>query len=95
MKTLAMSQLLLLLPVLAKEKARYVFCCLFRSYGTESGSAIKNPWLFGSQSQTALPGKHSSEALYPLLLVSPAISLGVPGAPSSFLYLLSNLHGAL
>lgn len=24
-------------------------------------SAIKNPWFFGSQSQTVLPGKHSSE----------------------------------
>lgn len=24
-------------------------------------SAIKNPWVFGSQCQTALPGKHSSE----------------------------------
>lgn len=24
-------------------------------------SAIKNPWVFGSQSQTALPGKRSSE----------------------------------
>lgn len=58
-------------------------------------SAIKNPWSFGSQSQTALPGKHSSRALYPLLLVSPAVSLSVPGAPSSLFYLLSNLHSAL
>lgn len=58
-------------------------------------SAIKNPCFFGSQSQTALPGKHSSEVLYPLLLVSPAVSLGVPGAPSSLFHLLSDLHGAL
>lgn len=36
-KTLAMSQHLLLLPVLAKEKVRCVFCCLFCSCGMESG----------------------------------------------------------
>lgn len=52
-------------------------------------SAIENPWFFGSQSQTALPGKHSSEALDPLLLVSPAVSFGVPGTPSSRFHLLS------
>lgn len=53
-------------------------------------SAIKTPWFFGSQSQTALPGKCSSKALYSLLLVSPAVFLSVPGAPSSLVHLLSN-----
>ena len=58
-------------------------------------SAIyKKNWFFGSQSRTVLPGKHPSEAPYPLLLVSPAVSLGVPGAPSSQFHLLSNLYGA-
>lgn len=88
-KNLAMSQLSLLLPELAKEEARYVFRCLFCSYGTESDQCkLKNRFFFfGSQSQMALPGKHPSEAPYHLLLVSLAISLGVPGTPSSWFHL--------
>lgn len=35
----------------------------------------------------ALPGKHPSEAPYPLLLVNLAIFFGVPGTPSSWFHL--------
>lgn len=38
-----MSQLLLLLPVLAKEEVRYVLRCLFCSYGTEWSVQLKIP----------------------------------------------------
>lgn len=64
-KTLAMSQLLLLLPVLAKEKVRYVFRCLFCSYGTESGQCNEKSLIF----LEAKAKQHCQESI----LVNPCI----------------------
>lgn len=47
-----MSQLSLLLPELAKEEARYVFRCLFCSYGTESDQCkLKNPFFLEAKAK--------------------------------------------
>ena len=93
-ENLAVSHLFLLLPELAEEEVRHVFHHLLCSYGTETDHAIKKTLVFLEAKAKQLPGKHPDEALCPLLLVGPAVSLGVPGAPSSRFHLLSNLHGA-
>lgn len=56
-------------------------------------SAIKNPWFLEAKAKQRC--QESILVKNAPLLPSPAVSLSVPGAPSSLFYLLANLHGAL